>query len=87
MGLGGHLGGRLGGHFHGLQKRNVLIRWTFRWTLLTLLTGDLLGKRYKKNEKTVLLAVFKGLNTLKIPFSMGGFYAKVPKYRHLRESR
>ena len=38
--LGGHLGGRLGGHFHGLQKRNVLIRWTLRWTLLTLLKCD-----------------------------------------------
>lgn len=54
------LGMRLGVHFFVLQKRNVWIRYAFRYALLTLLKGDKWGKRVKKRQKNGFFLVFKG---------------------------
>ena len=48
-----------------LQKRNVLIRYAFRYAFFTLFQGDSKGKRVKKNRKTAFFFVFKGQKSRK----------------------
>ena len=68
-----------------LQKRNVLIRYAFRYALLTLLQVLLGGTLPKMSEKNGIFLVFEGRNSRNRPFLRGEIHMKVHIFKGLRE--